>query len=215
MKIYLAGPMTGMPEYNFPAFEAACKRLREMGHDVWSPHEHDLSEGFNPKTDKAKALRHYMKHDIPALLDCDIIAVLPGWEHSKGTRLEVHNAIECGMVVFDAETLQPIDVAESVAQEAERIVNGARNADYGHPLDDYTKTAKIASAIFGIDVTPEQCMMFMIGVKLSRQIHRHKRDNLTDICGYALCLEKCQQRRDTIARASTGVSPAPARSFQD
>jgi hypothetical protein len=131
VKIYLAGPMRGIPEYNFPAFEAACKRLREMGHDVWSPHERDLADGFNPKTDKAHSLKHYMKIDLPAVLDCDIVAVLPGWENSQGAKLEVHTANECGMVVFDAETLQPIDVAESVALEAERLSTASETQTTG------------------------------------------------------------------------------------
>jgi hypothetical protein len=74
---------------------------------------------------------------------------------------------------------------ESVAQEAQRLVHGNRGADYGHPLDDFTKTATIWSVILGHPVTPEQVGLCMIGVKLSRELHRPKRDNLVDICGYA------------------------------
>lgn len=49
MKLYLGGPMTGYPEFNFPAFHAAAAVLRADGHEVWSPAEFDLTEGFDPR----------------------------------------------------------------------------------------------------------------------------------------------------------------------
>lgn len=101
--IYLAGPMRGYPSYNFPAFHDAAKRLRAAGHDVWSPAERDEEEGFNPATDVAKTLRYYMLFDLPAVLNSIAVVVMPGWEHSKGARLEVHTARECDIPVYDLE----------------------------------------------------------------------------------------------------------------
>lgn len=74
---------------------------------------------------------------------------------------------------------------ETVLQEAQRLVYGDRNADYGHPLDDFSRTAQIWSAILGSPVTAEQVGLCMIGVKLSRQCNHPKRDNMTDAAGYA------------------------------
>ena len=72
----------------------------------------------------------------------------------------------------------------SICEEAHHLVGGDRNADYGHPLDDFSRTAQIWSAILGVPVTAEQVGLCMVGVKLSRQCHRPKRDNLVDGAGY-------------------------------
>lgn len=74
---------------------------------------------------------------------------------------------------------------ETVLEEAQRLVHGDRQADYGHPLDDFTRTAQIWSAILGHPVTAEQVGLCMIGVKISRQVNHPKRDNMTDAAGYA------------------------------
>ena len=84
---------------------------------------------------------------------------------------------------------------ETILQEAQRIVYGDRNADYGHPLDDYSRTAALWSAILGFPVTAEQAILCMIAVKISRQVNKPKRDNLTDIAGYAACLQRVLNRR--------------------
>lgn len=86
-------------------------------------------------------------------------------------------------------------MSENILQEADRLTGGDRGADYGHPLDDYTRTAAIWSAILGVDVTPEQAQLCMIGVKISRECNKHKRDNLVDIAGYARTLEMTDNER--------------------
>lgn len=95
---------------------------------------------------------------------------------------------------------------ESILVEAERLVHGDRNADYGHPLDDFTRTAKIWSAILGTNVKPEQVGLCLIGVKLSRECNRSKRDNLVDIAGYAETVEWLKDeryRRETLQETFT------------
>jgi hypothetical protein len=104
--IYLAGPMRGIPEYNFPAFHAATMALREQGYLVWSPAEHDVElDGFNPATDTAQPMRHYMQRDLPQVLRSDAIVVLPGWENSEGAKLETHVAKMCGIPIHGLDAM--------------------------------------------------------------------------------------------------------------
>lgn len=73
----------------------------------------------------------------------------------------------------------------NILEEANKLVHGDRNADYGHPLDDFSKTAAMWSAILGTHVTPEQVGLCMCAVKISRQCNKPKLDNLVDLAGYA------------------------------
>lgn len=75
---------------------------------------------------------------------------------------------------------------ESICQEADRIVSADRQEVYGHPLDDFSKTAGIWSAILGVEVSAEQVALCMIGVKISRLLNTpDHRDSMVDIAGYA------------------------------
>lgn len=68
-RIYLAGPMTGLPELNFPLFKSEAARLRALGFDVVNPAE------ISP--DPGACWRACMKADIRELVTCDAIALLP------------------------------------------------------------------------------------------------------------------------------------------
>ncbi len=111
MKIYVAGPMSGLPEFNFPMFQKAVDVLREADPDweVISPHELDVVWGSQ---EKKWTWRRYMERDLAILIHCDAIALLPGWITSKGARLEAHVARELGLerwhMVTDGDTLHPV-----------------------------------------------------------------------------------------------------------
>lgn len=101
-------------------------------------------------------------------------------------------------------------VTESILQEAHRVTHGPRQADYGHPLDDYTCTAAIASALLSRKlkepITANEMALIMVGVKLSRESRQPKRDNLVDAAGYAWVARECldeQERRKQISTTET------------
>jgi hypothetical protein len=83
----------------------------------------------------------------------------------------------------------------SYVQQAIKLVLGDRNAAYGDPADDYGKTAKIWSGMLmhklrpNVEITPEEAVLMMVGLKLSREMNLHKDDNLIDAHGYLLCAE--------------------------
>ena len=108
---YCAGPMRGIPQFNFQAFDTASARLRAAGHTVISPADMDREAGIDPTSDVVPNLRDCMRRDVLAILDyCDTIALLPGWEKSKGCAVEVALGLFLGLKFIDAITLEDIDL---------------------------------------------------------------------------------------------------------
>lgn len=96
MIIYVAGPMTGYPEFNYPAFIAAAQALRDLGHDVLNPVD---SEMYND-TGKPQTWDWYMRHALRMVLDAEAVALLPGWQVSRGAQLEHEVASALGLPRF-------------------------------------------------------------------------------------------------------------------
>lgn len=81
MKLYVAGPMTGLPEFNRPAFFAAADVLTAFGFEVVNPARHE--------PDSALGWADYMRLGLADVLGVDGVAVLDGWLSSRGAWLEV------------------------------------------------------------------------------------------------------------------------------
>lgn len=104
-RLYLAGPMTGIENLNFPLFHAEAARLRAMGFDIINPAE--INGGADELAacaamTPAELKAHWqacMRKDIAVLMTCDGVVMLPSWEKSKGATLEHHNAAALGMEV--------------------------------------------------------------------------------------------------------------------
>jgi nucleoside 2-deoxyribosyltransferase len=103
-RIYIAGPMRGLPQYNFPAFREATAAWRSKGWDVVSPAEMDESIGFteNSPTPNQEFLKDAMRRDVEAILSCDAIALLADWKLSKGVAVEVALAEFLGLPIWSA-----------------------------------------------------------------------------------------------------------------
>ena len=104
MNLYISGPMTGMPEYNTPAFDEVARRLREMNHEVFNPADADRD---GPRMKWAE----YMARDLPVILtgQFDAIVQLPGWWGSNGAFLEAQTAWPAGVPLVDWETRRRVE----------------------------------------------------------------------------------------------------------
>lgn len=98
MKVYLAGPMRGYAQFNFPAFYHGAEHLRALGHEVFNPAERDANVGFDPTEMDGDEDLAELGFDLREALAADTdfiskhaeaIALLPGWESSSGARAEV------------------------------------------------------------------------------------------------------------------------------
>jgi hypothetical protein len=114
MKVYLSGPMTGIPQFNVPAFEKAAVDLRKLNFEVLSPVELDDKDGMSPfvrnspdgniddlEADSQVSYGDMLARDVKTIFDDGItgIVVLPGWEKSKGARLEVFAGMLLGLPI--------------------------------------------------------------------------------------------------------------------
>ena len=135
-RIYLSGPMTGIPENNFPAFHYWAAKLRIDGYEVVSPAE----------IQEASTWELCLRSDLREMCTCDAIALMPGWEGSKGANLELHVAHRLGMrvihlplqfdlvthlhrqIAFSESTFGPgertVGVVDHIAKELIEVVDG-------------------------------------------------------------------------------------------
>lgn len=95
MRIYIAGPMTGISDYNFPAFNAMADHMRAAGWHVENPADHGVVDGAE--------WADYLRYDIGRLSTCEAMMLLPGWSSSRGARLEASIAKELGVVMMLAD----------------------------------------------------------------------------------------------------------------
>ena len=119
MRIYISGPMTGIPNNNRESFAKQAELWRSRGHFVINPH--DITSVFGTADEIAKAFAHVygmfpldtndkkramtrlvrsvMEADLVALRSCDMIVLLHGWRSSRGAKEELAEAIKCGLEV--------------------------------------------------------------------------------------------------------------------
>lgn len=91
--IYISGPMSGLPDCNYPAFNAAAAQLRALGYRVENPAE-------NPEP-PCKSWEGYMRLALAQLVQCDLNVRLPGWVCSRGARIESGISKMLGIEVYD------------------------------------------------------------------------------------------------------------------
>lgn len=125
MKAYLAGPMRGIKAFNFPAFRSAVVALRDVGHEIISPHEMDEDSGFDftgctgneDLADLDFDITQRLIGDIFAIAECDAVICLDGWYLSNGARTEVHFALATGRKVYQFEVAHRFNGYQHSLQE--------------------------------------------------------------------------------------------------
>ena len=103
MKVYLAGPMRGIPESNYPAFKEAAAKLRAEGHIVFSPVDWDMiNHGPDGCHSETFDLRNALAADLEWIcIEAEAVAMLPGWQNSKGATAERAAALAIGLEIFE------------------------------------------------------------------------------------------------------------------
>lgn len=93
-KLYLSGPMDNVEDFNHPLFHRVAKEFRDANFAVCNP-----AEFFDG--DKTRQRKEYMREAFKYVLEADTIVLLPGWENSKGARLEAAMATELDLAIME------------------------------------------------------------------------------------------------------------------
>ncbi len=125
--LYVCGPMTGIPQFNFPLFDATSKQLRKEGYTIFSPAEMDDKEtrrmalkspdgAPGSGSSKGETWGDFLARDVKIVADkVDAIVVLPGWNKSKGARLETFIAFLCNKPVYYFSTRKRVPLTTLIS----------------------------------------------------------------------------------------------------
>jgi hypothetical protein len=123
MRLYLAGPMSNIPQFNYPLFHEAAAWLRSLGYTIVSPADEDppevqaaamaSSDGLVGEAGELSGGQTYgqrLGHDIRLLVEeVDGIVLLPRWEFSRGARVEAFAAVTFNRQIFEyVRAAQPV-----------------------------------------------------------------------------------------------------------
>ena len=106
--VYIATPITGVPEQNLPMVREIAKALESMGFSPIVPHDIDAPDhpGECPEADTYPGVtgqEHgglcYLKEDLRVMLECGMVVAAPGWSKSRGATVEVELAKKVGIPV--------------------------------------------------------------------------------------------------------------------
>ena len=106
MKVYIAGPMSGLPERNYPAFNRATEQLARIGFEPLNPATVDNGG-------QQRDWQWYMRRSLAMMLTADRVALLPGWENSRGARIEAQLADDLDIPITPIEHLLHTDEVTS------------------------------------------------------------------------------------------------------
>jgi hypothetical protein len=97
VRLYIAGPMSGLPDFNYPAFRTAEKELQALGYETLNPVD-------NVPVKDVPVWLDFMRMSLVQIAQADGIALLPGWENSPGAMIEQRLGTDLGLPVEPVET---------------------------------------------------------------------------------------------------------------
>lgn len=133
-RVYITGPMTGLPAYNFPAFDGARDLGIAKGFDPTSPADLDREHGVDPVADPGSVercraadpniMQTLVERDALVILELDPthgdgLALLPGWENSTGAKAEIFLARWKNLYFYDACTYE--DITDQVVARLDNV----------------------------------------------------------------------------------------------
>jgi hypothetical protein len=210
MKYYIAGPMRGYPRYNFNAFDEAVTHLSFRGDEFISPADIDREHGFDPyklphdhdwsQVPELVPQSAAVRRDVAAILECDAMYMLKGWQSSDGATAEYYIAKWLGLhVEFEDHTEDP-DYVPDVIEEAGRLASVDRQSTYGHPIENWQRIVDSFAPMIqhkmkdGETLDIHDYWRLMVITKVSRDVHKPKRDNKVDIVGYVQCAQQVYEK---------------------
>jgi hypothetical protein len=220
---YLSGPMRGLPDYNYPTFlEVEAALDKHLRNDVGAlQHSYRIiNPARNFDGDTSRDPVEYMTVDLAAVIEADIIVLLPGWEKSEGAGHEVALATWLNKQFVLAKRIERACEVEwqfpwllgapernesprtGVLTEAKALITGDRNNSYGPPTQDFARTAGALNAYGyrgpdGRELQAHDIALFIMAVKMSRLMWTPaKRDSWVDVAGYAGCGYECAIEED-------------------
>ncbi len=179
---YISGPMRGRPNFNYDLFNEVEKVLVGQGWNVLNPTRH-----FDG--DQSRTPAEYMKLDLVDVIEADALFMLPDWQDSEGARLEYQAAKFLGKQFYfvnGATSTEPIELTASGL-----VRNGQREATYGHPGQDFMRTAHMWTGLLEKPVSPLEVALAMVQLKVSRlKADPNHHDSLVDAVGYLICYQR-------------------------
>ena len=113
-------------------------------------------------------------------------------EHSNRWLLKLFDIFEEEKVKEMDAIQNPKPEIKSILKEADLIVNGDRDVQYGNPLQAFEEYSNILESNFGIKLTPAEICKVQMAIKLGRLKYKYKRDSIVDLCGYAEILNRLE-----------------------
>ena len=202
-KIYIAGPMSGMEDWNFPAFFEAEKQLIELGHEPLNPAHNDgetieeaLKSAGSPQRPN-NSWAYYMRRDLPSVMAAEAICVLPGWQNSKGASLEVYVAKAIGLPIYILRDGKLKPRVEVIGLSGWARSGKDTTADYLVEKHGYVKmsfAAPMKEALYRLN--PKVTINSVVGTPLRVGI---------DIYGWDEIKDRCPDVRPLLQRFGTEV----------
>jgi len=186
---YISGPMTGYENYNYAAFDRAEKMLTANGHSVLNPAKMDAEQGI-----EGLSYHDLLKRDMKAIVDhATAVALLPGWQNSRGATKEAFFAQQIGLPIFelltgdqvmdDPEAIRwnvteprPIPYTGSVRDDkGNRVMPENVGKDYQHVMDGGFYILRPVESI----TVPYEAQEIVLGAR--RYTYGHPLDNFLRI----------------------------------